>query len=431
MVLGLWSNSARKSKESLTELKGEGKPQDESKVSSSSALPPVSEDNTSESMSDAPPAEAASEKENAPLAEETLTSPPPSVADSTVPATLVLEQPLSPRAQQRFSWRTLVHPKGVQDRKPAPPTLHEQSEKEATARREYVEKRILRARSDKRAHESALVVRDLIVGPFAAPSAAPPKSSKIAATAVPRQQKVQKVKAQLLQPKSAKKVIAELRHLPSSDVPVVVGKTASGEDITALPNGPIHAVCLPFTEAEAQEKRYAKLGKVPVTAASAPSAKVASKTTDRSLNLAVIPSRAYDGITSVTSSSLDKLRELVEDLDVVSLLAVPDLGLGQPVGGPGLLAGAVPTAKAVIEGVEQITPQLMALGYATGKSMLPSHANVYPPTDRMSVITCMCVRISPLAILLTYPFVDWWGLEVVMPEPSVQYLAVSPIFERP
>ena len=327
MMLGLWSNPARKSKEVLAETKEEGKQQDESKVSSSSALAPVSEDTTSESATDAPPAEPASEKENAPPQDEVPTPSVSSIADSPAPATQDLSP--RPRAQQRFSWRNLVHPKGVQDRKPAPPSLHEQAEKEATARREYTEKRILRARSDKRAHESALVVRDLIVGPFAAPSAAPPKSSKIAAAAVPRQQKVQKVKAQLLQPKSAKKVIAELRNLPSSDVPVVVGKTATGEDVKKVPSGPIQAVCLPFTEAEAQEKRFAKLDKVPVTA---PSAKVAAKTTDRSLDLSTIPTRAYDGITSVTTSSYEKLREMVADLDVVSLLTVPDLGLGQPVG---------------------------------------------------------------------------------------------------
>jgi hypothetical protein len=55
----------------------------------------------------------------------------------------------------------------------------------------------------------------------------------------------------------------------------------------------------------------------------------------------------------------------------------------------------------------QITPQLMALGYATGKACLPDHTGacmrsllntalshifsltgVYPPTDRISVLTC-------------------------------------------
>jgi len=47
------------------------------------------------------------------------------------------------------------------------------------------------------------------------------------------------------------------------------------------------------------------------------------------------------------------------------------------------------------------------LGYATGKAILPDHKGVHPPTDRISV--------------LTY----WWGLEIVLPPPSIKYLSVS------
>jgi len=45
------------------------------------------------------------------------------------------------------------------------------------------------------------------------------------------------------------------------------------------------------------------------------------------------------------------------------------------------------------------------LGYATGKAILPDHKGVHPPTDRISV--------------LTY----WWGLEIVLPPPSMKYLS--------
>ncbi|KAI0743610.1 hypothetical protein C8Q80DRAFT_1272280 [Daedaleopsis nitida] len=411
MVFGLWSNPATKSKEVLTEVKEQGTQLPESKVLSDiqspsvpvDATPGPSSDATSESVTDHAPSEAQVETDRNSQSTPSITPTPQTSAPAP---TFEKPEPLSrPRAQQRFSWRSLVHPKGVQNPKPAPPTLHEQAEKEAVARREYAERRIVRARSEKRAHESALVLRDLIVGPFAAPSVAPPKSSKIAAYAVPPKRKVDKVKAQLMQPKSAQKVIAQLRLLSSSDEAVVVGKTASGEDIKAVSNGPIHAVCLPFTDAEAEEKRFAKLDKVFVTASSA---KPTEQTAERSLNVSAIPSRALDGITSVTTSSFDKLKEMLSDLDVISLITVPNWGLGEPANAPGLLSGAVPTAKAVMEGVEQITPQLMALGYATGKSILPSHAGVYPPTDRMSVITY------------------WWGLEVVIPESSVQYLSNVP-----
>jgi hypothetical protein len=59
--------------------------------------------------------------------------------------------------------------------------------------------------------------------------------------------------------------------------------------------------------------------------------------------------------------------------------------------------------------VVSITPQLLSLGYATGKELMPDHSHVYPPTDRMSV--------------LTY----WWGLELVLPEPSIEFLGVSTV----
>jgi hypothetical protein len=96
---------------------------------------------------------------------------------------------------------------------------------------------------------------------------------------------------------------------------------------------------------------------------------------------------------------------MFKEMHVIDLVTSPDLGLGQPGNGEGVLAGAVPTAETVLQGVKQITPQLMALGYATGKVISTDHSGIYPPTDRMSV--------------LTY----WWGLEVVLPPPSLEYLS--------
>ncbi|KAH9895143.1 hypothetical protein C8Q73DRAFT_790318 [Cubamyces lactineus] len=344
----------------------------------------------------------ASTSDSSPPASTPSTTQDASTEDVPTPA-----QEPTPRSQKRFSWRSLVSPRGVQDRKASLPPPLEEAHKEETARQEYVQRQILRTRSDKRAHESALVVRELIVGPFANPTAAPPKSAKVSASAVTSLQRVQKVKAQLLEPKAAQKVIAQLRQLPTSDAPVVVGKTRTGETVKTLPRGPIHAVCLPYTDAEAHEKRFSKLDKL-VPAAPAPSPSTASpKMKARSLDLSAVSSAAGE-IASVTATSLEKLKEVLDGLDLVSLITTPDLGLGHPGNGPGLLSGAIPSADAIVDGVEQITPQLMALGYATGKAILPSHANVYPPTDRMSVITY------------------WWGLEIAMPEPSVQYLSNVP-----
>ncbi|KAI9068250.1 hypothetical protein FKP32DRAFT_1587835 [Trametes sanguinea] len=364
---------------------------------------PSSGQSTSTGSSDAPDTVGVADSEPAPAVSS---APPPKAA--AVSASAPSPEPTAP-PQKRFSWpwHSLVHPKGVQNRKAAPPSAEKEAAKEATARQEYAERQILRTRSEKRARESAFVVRELIVGPFATPTVVPPKSSKVSAIGASSLQKVQKVKAQLLDPKAAQKVIAQLRELPTSDTPVVVGKTRKGESVKTLPRGPIHAVCLPYTDAEAHDKHFSKLDKLEVAAAPAPSPSASPKAKERKLDLTAVSSAASQ-IASVTATSLEKLKEVLADLNVVSLITAPDLGLGQPADSPGLFSGAIPSAAAIVNGIEEVTPQLMALGYATGKAVLPSHVGVYPPTDRMSVITY------------------WWGLEVVMPEPSVKYLSNVP-----
>jgi len=112
-------------------------------------------------------------------------------------------------------------------------------------------------------------------------------------------------------------------------------------------------------------------------------------------------------LPGVISASVDTVSALFKEMHIINLINAPDFGLGQPGDGEGLLAGALPTAKTVIEGAQLITPQLMALGYATGKAVLPDHTGIYPPTDRMSV--------------LTY----WWGLELLLPPPSLVYLGTT------
>ncbi|KDQ57618.1 hypothetical protein JAAARDRAFT_105292, partial [Jaapia argillacea MUCL 33604] len=229
--------------------------------------------------------------------------------------------------------------------------------------------------SDKRAKESALIVRSLIIGP----SSISPTSPKVAKAAVTKPQ-IGKVKAQLLEPKSANKVIAQLRQLPVSD-----GEYGSDSKDVSIHTTPIHAVCLPFTESEVQSHFDCCLLEPSQPGAPEPLA----------------------GTAGVSTATITALASLFEGLHLVNLLTAPDLGLGHAVGSQeeGILSGALPTPETVIKGITQITPQLMSLGYATGKIVAPSHTGeFYPPTDRMSV--------------LTY----WWGLEVVMPPPTLSYL---------
>jgi hypothetical protein len=185
---------------------------------------------------------------------------------------------------------------------------------------------------DKRAKNSALALRSLIVGPTStlAPQNTPGLTTPTLAN----------IKSQLLQPKTANKVIANLKELPASDLHV----DKSGA------KGPIHAVCLAYTDAEAEALHFSKL----------------------------IAGEREIALPSMFSVPVGELAGLFNEMHVIDLVNAHDfVGLGQPGDGPGILSGALPTAKTVIEGVERITPELMALGYATGKAVMPDHSGTY------------------------------------------------------
>ncbi|KAI8972205.1 hypothetical protein BD414DRAFT_518025 [Trametes punicea] len=390
-MFGLLSRSTSKTGQQSAEPKAQ-----EKQLSNGNSVSPQ-EHATTDSVAEAEPAiDAPSAAPQQPSVVNT--------SSTTAPAQVPTSRP---QKRTSWPWRSLVHPKGIQDPKPSLPSSREEAAQEATARQEYIERRMVRTRSERRAHESALLVRELIIGPSAMPTVALPKGAKVSATSPTSLQKMQKVKARLIQPQAAQKVIAQLRQLPTSETPIVVGKTSTGEPVTTLTRGPIHAVCLPYTDAEAHELHFSKLEKLQPAAPPSSPPSASPKTKEQKLDILAVSSAAGE-IASVTATSLEKLKEVLGGLNVVSLITTPDLGFGQPGDGPGLLRGAVPSATAIVQGIEEMTPQLMALGYATGKAILPSHAGVYPPTDRMSVITY------------------WWGLEVVMPEPSVKYLSNVP-----
>lgn len=228
--------------------------------------------------------------------------------------------------------------------------------------------------SKDRAKTSALIVRSLIVGP---PSVTAPKVTKVEG-----KPQLNQIKSHLIEPKSANRVIAELRTLPISEGQEVRTHPSdgSGHKHAIGTSGPIHAVCLEHTEAEEDRIHFSKLADTSAFAAATSS-------------------------SGAGQSSIEVLTSLMNEMRVVDLIKSPDLGIGQPGNGPGLLAGALPTAETVIKGFEQITPQLMSLGYVTGKAITVDHSGIYPPTDRLSV--------------LTY----WWGLELLLPPPSLAYLS--------
>jgi hypothetical protein len=241
--------------------------------------------------------------------------------------------------------------------------------------------------ADRRAKQSALIVRSLIVGQDTAEGGVASSSQERVSST-----QLKKVKAQLLKPKTASKVITQLRALPA------FADSASRE------SEPIQAVCLPYSDEEADEKRLNSIRR----------AKAKTKTTAHTPDSSPIGSAAIDAIA-----------ETFRNLHIVSLFTAPDLGLGEPGDGQGLLAGAVPTAETVINGATQITPQLMALGYATGKALIPNHKGVHPPTDRMSILTCTPFVDHHATETSNVRCVDWWGLELLLPPPTLAYLSVS------
>lgn len=314
------------------------------------------------------------------------------------------EQPARPAlesAPRRFSWRTSFFGGDKrQGHKTQLSSIQEHAKAEKVVSDHALRERKL-THSERKAKASAQVVRTLIVGPSGiSPSQTKPKAVS--------KRKMERVKSELINPKSANRLIAQLRAMPSSNPPVVSTVESAG------PLGPIHAVCLAYTDAEAHERHFSKLGEdadgdqpIPV---------------ERSRSL----TSTMASVANVTNASISQLTALFSELHIVSLIAASDFGLGQPGDGPGLLSGALPPAETVLEGVQEITPQLMALGYATGKAILPDHAGVYPPTDRMSVITCTSTPSG--ACFYSHQsrlYLDWWGFEVALPPPSITFLSVS------
>ncbi|ESK97399.1 hypothetical protein Moror_17710 [Moniliophthora roreri MCA 2997] len=304
-------------------------------------------------------------------------SNPPADTEFSQSAPIEVPLPLSPVTSEpnesltkprgrRFSFKTFSFASHHDEHKHTLSLVEEHQKKEKA--HAALSKRLAKpmSRSDRRAQESALIVRTLIVGPSKA------SPSLTAVTAKPQ---MSKLKSQLLKPKSANKVISHLRSLPTIDEEHPDAPKSKGAV-------PIHAVCLEHTDAEEHNLHFAKL----------------SSSSDEQT------SSSSFGITQLATAPIDKLAELFSEMCVVEFISTSDFGLGQPGDGKGLLAGAVPTAETVINGIQQITPQLMALGYATGQAIYPDHAGVYPPTDRMSVITY------------------WWGLEILLPPPSIVYL---------
>lgn len=217
---------------------------------------------------------------------------------------------------------------------------------------------------DQDAQQSAHTVRFLIAGPAAKGRPTPVKG------AIPHAQ-FNKVKADLTQEKSANLIIAKLRMLPPSgdmgDSSAAAGKNQNG-------SGPIRAVALPYTDEEADRRHFSNLG----SAAPKPdqSAASASVTTMKTSAPNTQKASSKSEVTSVVTQAVGEVSELLSHINIVSLVTTPALGLGQSVEGPGLLSGALPTAETILKGIEELTPEIMSLAYATGHEIRPDDSRM-------------------------------------------------------
>ena len=241
-------------------------------------------------------------------------------------------------------FRSLSPRHGREEHKPSSVPHVQQRQKEARVSTPFSKQFKPRSNPDQRARESALLIRLLIVGPSETTS-----PQLTIANAKPR---LENVKVQLAKPETANKLIAQLRALPISNV-VAEGKEENKDSRISM-GTPIRAVSLEHPDAEQHSLHFASL---------AQDTKIQTqKSSFPLLNIAAI-----------SSAPLEKLSAMFHEMNIVDLMQPFDFGLGRPGSEKGILAGALPTAEIVQDGVKMITPQLMSLGYATGQALYPDH----------------------------------------------------------
>jgi len=271
----------------------------------------------------------------------------PTAATSTKPITLEVPEPRLRKISVRSSLSLLRRSTDHQQHKPMLDAVHVQQKKHGVL---YDLKRAIRlhsgshSKSEKRAKESAEIVRALIVGPNSiSPASKKPQAlSKV---------QLDKVKSELAKPKSANKVISQLRNLDlvtDASASLPVANVPSQPTAAGKRRGPIHAVCLDKTDEEVERQHFAQL------------------------KPDVSPGTMDLFAESVVTANVDSISSILGNLHIVDLVGT-DFGFGQPTTGQGILAGAVPTAETVLTGIKLITPQLMSLGYVTDQAFLPDH----------------------------------------------------------
>ena len=298
---------------------------------------------------------AAPQRDNSvqPTDETPLTTPSisdpqqPTTAASTKPTSLDVPEPRPRRTSIRSSLSFLRRSTDYHERKSMSDAAHVQQKKRNVV---WDLKRAIRSgpgspsKSERRAKESAEIVRALIIGPNSISPAS--KKSQLS------RGQLNKVKSELAKPKSANKVISQLRNLDlatDGSAPLPVSPKPTHPPTQGKRHGPIHAVCLDETDEDVEKHHFAQLRPD-------------------------VPPETMDFFVaeSVVTANVDSINSILGNLRIVDLVG-SDFGFGQPTTGQGIFAGAVPTAETVLTGIKLLTPQLMSLGYVTGQSIMPDH----------------------------------------------------------
>lgn len=313
--------------------------------------------------------------------------------DITGAALLSPSSDAQPARRRRISFRSFGFFYG-KDRPAASTVAPAADSEEPTVPDAPVKQKLKSKREARKAEKAALVLQSFLLGytpSFPSFLSGPATSSQGASNGKPTKgkgktganpqlkppsaSKLGKANNQLLSPDQANKVIAKLRTLPVPNGPELPGIEYAGEHVVSHAEGPIHAVCLDCTEEEADAYHFSQLSAGPEAPFSEGKRNKFKPTVSTET-------------TSIASANLSSLLPVLRSLHIVTLVSSPDLGFGQPPDGSGPLSGSVPSPGAVSTGMMEITGQLLALGFATSKAVFPEHAGVYPPTDRMSVLTC-------------------------------------------
>ena len=327
-----------------------------------------------------------------------------------------------PRRTRRLSFQSFSFGQS-KNKHPAEHISHaKQVKKEEAAEEALKERKLASTREGRKIDKAATALATIILGPVqivtSTAASVTTFSKKPIQPSKPKPagpQTIQKVQNQLLTPREANKVIAKLRTINPEEPPnPPPHKQPQLQHAHPRKAGerPIHAVCLDCTDDEADKYHFSSLATTP-------------EVEMRNAREGPAPS-PKPSETSFAFADITTIVPVLRSMKLVTLVTTPDLGFGQPPDSPGLLAGSVPSVQAFAEGLQEVTGQLMALGFATSKVVFPNHSGVYPPTDRMSVLTCMST--PPCLCFVVDTLADWWGLELCIPPPSITYLGVSKFY---